>query len=145
MRAAFAVWDQRIAPVFDVTRRVHIVEAQGGRVVEELDQTLPDGMPAQRALRLAELGVDALICGAVSRSMQALIVSYGISVRAFVAGELNDVVEAWLTSRLDSPAYAMPGCRRGRRRRRSGCGAEPEERRRPCQEETGRDPGDRAR
>ncbi len=173
MKAAFAVWDRRIAPVFDVARQVHIVEAQGHRVVGELDAALPEGIPAQRVLRLAELGIDTLVCGAISRSTQALIASYGIRVWAFVAGELDDVVQAWLASRLDHPAYAMPGCQRrrrtrcgcgggsgrgrgaddgcrpgagGRRRRRSsGGGLGPAKGRSSCQAEIERDPGDRAR
>lgn len=121
MKAAFAVWDQRIAPVFDVARRVHLVEAQGGRLVQEHDETLPEGIPAQRVMRLVELGIDALVCGAVSHSLQSLIASYGIRVWPFVAGELDDVVQAWLASRLDNPTYAMPGCQR-RLRTRCGCG-----------------------
>lgn len=66
MKAAFAAWNNRIAPVFDVARRVHIVEAEAGRQIEEIQARLPDEPAAQRALRLAELGVRMLVCGAIS-------------------------------------------------------------------------------
>jgi len=142
MKAAFAVWEQRIAPVFDVTRQLHVVDVQGGRVVSEEAIALPEGAPGQRALRLAELGVDVLVCGAVSRSMLALVTAYGVRVQGFVAGDLSEVLQAWLSGRLSSPAFAMPGCRRqlrvrracgdrpgcGRGRRRAGCRSEDPER-----------------
>jgi hypothetical protein len=35
MKAAFAYWDHRIAPVFDTARRIHLVEADSGRIVAE--------------------------------------------------------------------------------------------------------------
>ena len=65
----------------------------------------------QKALRLAELGVSTLICGAISKSVNETVMSYGIRVIPFVAGELQDVVEVWLKGVLDQDCFAMPGCR----------------------------------
>ncbi len=117
MKAAFAVWDNRIAPVFDVNRQIHLVKAESGRVVSEAEASLPDDPGAGRGLRLAELGVDILVCGAISRSMQAMVTAYGIRVIPFVAGDLQEVIQGWLAGVLEKEAFAMPGCRgEGRRR-----------------------------
>ncbi len=117
MKAAFAAWDNRIAPVFDVARELHLVEAEAGQVVRETQEPLADDLPVQKALRLAELGVGTLVCGAVSRSLHEIIVAYGIRVIPFVAGDLREVIQAWLTGGLDWDAFAMPGCcGRGRHR-----------------------------
>ena len=66
-KAAFSIWEDRVAPVFDVARRVRIVEADSGRVVAAADESLPEDAPAVRARRLADLGVATLVCGAISR------------------------------------------------------------------------------
>ena len=42
MKTAFAYWDERIAPVFDTARRVHVVEAESGEIVRETEEVLVD-------------------------------------------------------------------------------------------------------
>jgi predicted Fe-Mo cluster-binding NifX family protein len=121
MKAAFAVWDSRIAPVFDVARQIHIVEAESGRIVGEAQEDLADDMPAQKARRLAELGVDTLVCGAISRPMQVMVAAYGIRVIPFVTGDLREVIRAWLSGRIEDDLFTMPGCGRRKRRRSVGC------------------------
>jgi predicted Fe-Mo cluster-binding NifX family protein len=120
MKAAFASWNNRIAPVFDVTRVVSVVEARAGRLVGEAQEVQLDGMPVNRVLRLAELGISTLVCGAVSRPLHDMVVSQGIRVIPFVAGDLNKVIRAWLSSELVGDAFAMPGCCRRRRHRFHG-------------------------
>ena len=117
MKAAFASWNNRIAPVFDVTRRVRVVESQAGKPVGAAQEVQLDGLPLTRALRLTELGVGTLICGAISRPLRDLVASQGIRVIPFVAGELDEVVQAWLSGDINGDAFSMPGCcRRGRNR-----------------------------
>jgi predicted Fe-Mo cluster-binding NifX family protein len=117
MKAAFAAWDNRIAPVFDVVRQIHLVEAEAGQVVSETQELLADDLPVQKALRLAELGIGTLVCGAISRALQEMIAANGIRIIPFVAGDLREVIQAWLTGGLDRSVFTMPGCR-GRRRQR---------------------------
>jgi hypothetical protein len=45
MKAAFAHWDDRIAPVFDVAQWIHVVEADSGRIVAETGEVLADDLP----------------------------------------------------------------------------------------------------
>jgi predicted Fe-Mo cluster-binding NifX family protein len=117
MKGAFAHWNHRIAPVFDIARRIHVAEAQSGRIVAEKEVVLADDLPLQKAMRLAELDVGTLVCGAISTSLRAIVASYGIRVIPFVAGDLAEVIQAWLRGGLDGEKFAMPGCcRRGRRR-----------------------------
>jgi predicted Fe-Mo cluster-binding NifX family protein len=121
MKAAFAVWDNRIAPVFDVVRQIHLVEAEAGQPVCETQELLADDLPVQKALRLAELGVGTLVCGAISRTLYEMVAANGIRVIPFVAGDLREVIQAWLTGGLDRSVFAMPGCwGRGRFKRMEG-------------------------
>jgi len=116
-KIAFAHWDNRIAPVFDTARQIHVVEADSGQIVSETKETLPEDPPVRKALRLVELGVGTLVCGAISRPMHGLVIAYGIQVVSFVAGDLREVIRAWLSNDLGRNAFAMPGCcGRGRNR-----------------------------
>jgi len=115
MKAAFVYWENRIAPVFDVARRACLVTAESGRCLAEVQETL-DEHPVRKVTRLVELGVDTLVCGAISRSLYEMFSDYNIRVVPFVAGELRQVIQAWLHGCLDDENFAMPGCgQRGRR------------------------------
>jgi predicted Fe-Mo cluster-binding NifX family protein len=115
MKTAFAAWNNRIAPVFDVARQIHIVKTESGRIVAETQAELTDDVPSHKALHLAELNIGTLGCGAISQPLQAMIAAYGIRVVSFVAGDLREVIEACLRGRLEKDVFAMPGCR-GRHR-----------------------------
>ena len=114
MKAAFAVWNKRIAPVFDVAREIRLVEAESGRIVRETDERLPADSGPETGRCLIELGVDTLVCGAISRFMLSLIAAYDIRVVSFVAGDLCEIIRAWLSGDFRKEAFTMPGCRGGR-------------------------------
>jgi predicted Fe-Mo cluster-binding NifX family protein len=119
MKAAFAYWENRIAPVFDTARQIRIVEVESGRIVGESLATLSEITPNARALRLTELGIGTLVCGAISGAMRNLLEAYGIQVISFVAGDIYDVIQAWLSGNIHGGPFFMPGCgRRGRHRHR---------------------------
>jgi predicted Fe-Mo cluster-binding NifX family protein len=110
VRAAFATWNDRIAPVFDVARHVRLVEVEADRVVRSDNRTLPEGHPAGRVVRLAELGTTVLVCGAISRPLELMVAAQGIQVIPFVVGDLPEVIDAWIGGRLNDERFAMPGC-----------------------------------
>lgn len=109
MRAAFAIWNQRIAPQFDAARQACIVEVETGVIVGQRLATFRTERPVIKVRRLVELGVDTLVCGAISSPVQALLAAQGIRVVPFVAGALPDVIQAWLQDGLGSGRFAMPG------------------------------------
>ncbi len=119
-RTAFSIWEKRIAPVFDVARPVHLLEAEAGRILSEWQETLPDDSPVQKALCLVELGVDTLVCGAVTKPLHSMITAYGIEVIPFVSGDLREVIQARLEGTSLGKVFAMPGCCRNGRHRMRG-------------------------
>jgi len=127
MKTAFAYWDNRIAPVFDVARMVRIMESDNGRITGELEALLEDGSPVRRSINLSQLGIATLVCGAISRPFLEMIQSNGIKVIPFIAGDLEEVIRAWLDGELTHVRFSMPGCcRRGRGIRRRTCGGREE-------------------
>ncbi len=110
MKTAFAYWDNRIAPVFDIARQIHVVETESGRIVAETEESFANDLPVKKVFRIVELGVSTLVCGAISRPLHAMAVASGIRVISFVAGDLRKVINAWLDGNLESGKFAMPGC-----------------------------------
>lgn len=118
MRIAIAVWNDRISPVFDTSSRLLLVDVEEGvekgRRIVEMGADL---FPTQRARRLAELEVNVLICGAISRVLEGFVSASGVVVIPWVSGPLEGVLRAYLTKRLSDSRWRMPGCR-GRWRNR---------------------------
>ncbi len=125
MRLAVTVWNNRIAPVFDCAGTALVMDIQDGAVADERYVPLKSGDVGQRAAFLQDAGVDVLICGAASCEAQRALHDSNIAFHAFVAGDVSEVVAAWLRNELGSnAAYSMPGCscaRRRRGRRRGRC------------------------
>ena len=80
MKVAMPVWEGRVSPVFDVSRRLLVVEAQGGVEVDRCEVPLGEESPPHRAGRLVDMGVDVLICGGVSRSLVDALNVFKIAV-----------------------------------------------------------------
>lgn len=111
-KAAFARWNNRIAPVFDVARSIQLVSIKAGQIVCQSQAGISRDILNLKAWSLAELEVETLVCGAISRPLQAMIASFGIEVIPFVAGDLQEVIQAWIDGELsENRTYAMPGCR----------------------------------
>lgn len=126
MKVALTVWDKRISPVFDVCREALVLEVESRKVVSTSAVDLNTATPLLKIERLAELGVKTLICGAISEPLQRELNSRGLMVIGFVAGDVDEVVQAFISGMLPDPALAMPGCcdrlNRFRRRRNQGHG-----------------------
>ncbi|MCU0725549.1 MAG: NifB/NifX family molybdenum-iron cluster-binding protein [Planctomycetes bacterium] len=122
MRTALTIWDGRISPVFDVCREALILDVAGGRVVSATQESLESPTPFGKVERLAALGVDTLVCGAVSEPLRRALLACGIRVHGFMAGEIHEVVRVIASGALPDPSFAMPGCRGRQMRRRGGRG-----------------------
>lgn len=120
MKVAFAVWNGRIAPVFDVSRQVIVVEIAAGREISRCQATFASDDARHKLDSLTRWGVQTLVCGALSHSYGATLATGAIKTVAFVAGEIEEVIAAFITGNLDKRTYRMPGCACAGRNR---CGA----------------------
>jgi predicted Fe-Mo cluster-binding NifX family protein len=110
IRAAFTVWNDRIAPVFDVATQALLVVSENNAVSTRDMFTLSKSSALAKIASLADLQADVLICGAISRPARSAADTFGIEVHAFIAGSVSDVVQAWFEGRLGDSCFAMPGC-----------------------------------
>jgi predicted Fe-Mo cluster-binding NifX family protein len=112
MKTAFTVWNDRIAPLFDVAGKIHLVESEAGDITAQTSICLDDPLPALKVRRLADLGVKMLVCGAISRAAQHMVTAYGIELVSYINGDLDTVIDAWRHNKLSADVLCMPGCNR---------------------------------
>ena len=122
MKLAIPIWNERVSPVSDTAARILVVDLDDGGERARNEIALTAEFPPRRVRRLVELGVDTLICGAVSNPLGTLVVSAGITLIPFVSGQVDEVLGAFMAGRLDDTGYLMPGCGGGRRRWAGRCG-----------------------
>jgi predicted Fe-Mo cluster-binding NifX family protein len=122
VRVAIPIWNERVSPVFDAARRLVLVDVEGGTEQARREEVIQECFVAQRARRLTELGVNVLICGAISRQLAAVLAASGITVIPWTAGPVEEVLVAYLNGRLPDPRWLMPGCGIRRQRHRGGRG-----------------------
>lgn len=121
MKAAFSIWEDRIAPVFDTSQFIQIVEVEKNCVLDKKNESLNEEVALQKLMRLANLQINTLICGAIARQTYLTASMHGISVIPFIAGGVDEVITAWLNGKLSVKNFAMPGCwNRGSNRKFQG-------------------------
>jgi predicted Fe-Mo cluster-binding NifX family protein len=119
VKVAIPTWELRVSPVFDVARRLLVVDLESNAEASREEMSLDETQVARRARRVAELGVDVLICGGVSKPLEAALVSAGVRVISEICGSVEDVLRAFVSGDLANGAFLMPGCCRRRQRYRA--------------------------
>jgi len=110
MKTAITIWNDRVSPVFDVAGQVLLFDTQGKKLCSEQILNLPDSFASKKVASLVEAEVQVLICGAISRDAYSAATGSGIRVYPFIAGDVREVLLAFLAGRLDEVDFAMPGC-----------------------------------
>ncbi|OPY69982.1 MAG: hypothetical protein A4E57_00860 [Syntrophorhabdaceae bacterium PtaU1.Bin034] len=75
-----------VSPVFDVARNILAVSVRDGQELGREEALLESTGPFLRAQELKSLGVDLLVCGAISRPYEIALLSKGIEVRHSLCG-----------------------------------------------------------
>ena len=109
MRLAIPVWNNKVSPVLDTANRLLVVEVQGCKEVSRFETFLGEQGFLYRCFRLHAMGVDLLICGALTRAFQENLKSNGIEVVQGVSGEAEKVLGAYLDGSLMQSDLFMPG------------------------------------
>ena len=115
MRIAVPDWQGRVSPVFDVAEQVLLVDLNEEEDSSRRAESLGSTAPHDRARRLTKLGVDVVVCGAISWLLEALLTNSGIRVIPLVCGEVEEVVRAFRDAALEEERFAMAGYCRKRR------------------------------
>jgi hypothetical protein len=100
-----------VSPVLDVAARLLLIRVERGVALSRSDHCLQSPRWDLLPGKLAELGVDTLICGAVSQPLACALNNQGVQVTSNVCGEVEEVLQAFLNGQLDQRRFRMPGCR----------------------------------
>jgi predicted Fe-Mo cluster-binding NifX family protein len=119
MRVAVPTWTGRVSPVFDVARRLLVVDINDAAEVSRNEAVIEETQLVPRTQRVTQLGVNVLICGAISMPLEAMLVAAGVRVIPHTCGMVEEVLQAFASGRLTDERFLMPGCC-GRRRRFRG-------------------------
>jgi len=120
MKTAIAAWNNRVAPVFDSAKTFIVVDCVETQIVHEQTISLPPSGGGSAADFFINAGVRRIVCGAISGESEDLLLRNGIEIYPFVAGFIEEVVDAIRKETLESRRFSMPGCACPRRRCRRG-------------------------
>ena len=116
MKIAIPVWNDYVSNVFDFAARLLLVEIENGREANRAEVPLQAQSLPERAGKLKDLGVNVLVCGAISQALANMVTASGIEMLPFVTGRVDDVLQGYLTGQLVQPQFIMPGYWTGARR-----------------------------
>ena len=121
---AIPVFKGRVSPLFDVSSNFEIIEFENCRVIKTSEISLDSSEDINRLEKLINSGIDIIICSAISKPYADYILSKDIVLIPGVIGQVDEVINAYLSDRLVIDCFAMPGYRwrakgkEGGRRRR---------------------------
>ena len=119
MKIAIPVWEDVISPVLDTASMLLVVEVEEeGSEISRFQIYLDDKDLVRRCLRIQGLGIDTLICGAISRSFLSMLEAAGINIIPEISGCPEEALEAYLHGDLFHSRFLMPGCKKARTGRR---------------------------
>jgi len=110
MIVAIPVWNRRVSPVFDVAKKVLVAEIdfESGGLVAPGVHVLN---PARPASTLTDLGVDLLVCSAISSVLEAKLWAQGVEVVSDICGSLDEIMAALAAGDADLTRFRSPGSR----------------------------------
>lgn len=100
MQVALTVWQGRISPLFDSTRKLLVAQVEGNRIITTHFEPFDSDCPVSRASKLDDLGVKILICGAISDDFAKFIEAQGIQIITFASGTVEQVLEDYLAGKF---------------------------------------------
>ena len=118
MKLAIPIWQNRISPVLDYASQMKIIDVgETGDIYGTMIVDMPSSHPAARVNVFRDLGVDVVICGAVSMPLLQLVQAEGIRIIPGIAGDAGEIQRAFLSGSAIQDRFPMPGCGRAGRRR----------------------------
>ena len=120
MKVAVPIWKDRISPVFDTAGTLLVVDFENGLEISRYRIEMRNESLSYRVKKLKDSEADAMLCGAISRSLFDMLTAAGVEVTPFLSGNVESLLRAFIEDRLADGRYLMPGCCGWRRQKRTG-------------------------
>ena len=99
--------------MFDTCVRLLLIRIEHRRDLERSELHIETLSASERVAALKRAGVTTLICAGISNVLHTMLESAGIRVTSGIIGQVEEVIAAFMSNRLDDPRFFMPG--RGKR------------------------------
>lgn len=109
MKIAIPIWEDKVSPVLDTASRLLIVELEDKKEASRFETYLAEQDLSRRCFRIQGLGIDILICGAISRPFSRMLGASGINIIPGISGHPEDVLNAYLRGKLFDSKFLLPG------------------------------------
>jgi predicted Fe-Mo cluster-binding NifX family protein len=116
---AVPIFRARVSPRFDYAPAMLLATVEDGRIVAQETTQVNERNPLALINWLCRQGVQAVICGGLSRFSMRMLMDRGVQVFPWVSGDVDDALRLFLDHRLQAGLMIGPGGR-GRRCRRRG-------------------------
>jgi len=109
IRIAIPIFHDRVSPVLDSCTRLLIINFEGKIEVERREIPFDIYSRSERFEILKNLSPDVIICCGISEVLDKMLQSAGIRLISGIAGDVEQVAEAFLRNRIDDSCFRMPG------------------------------------
>lgn len=107
MKITIPVYENRIAPSFDYSQRALLLTLEGSKEIKREEILLKGLNSLQKVIRLSDLGVEVLICGAVSAFAMRMLVNNRISVIPWINGEVERIIKLYIQGQFNGQRFRM--------------------------------------
>ena len=116
MKVALLNAQSRVSPVFETTSTWLLINATPAESNICSTHHFNTQNEADMVNELLKEKIEMIICGALPYYLEKLLINRGCEVFAFIAGDIDEVIEALHLNILDKPEFKMPGCKKRRKR-----------------------------
>lgn len=109
-RIAIGIWRGCVSTTLDFASSLLLIDMAEGKTGAREEICIKSAPPQSIAMRLEQMGVGVVICGAISRWLTQNLEMRGIRVIPFVTGDAEEVFQAFANGTLDNRKFLMAGC-----------------------------------
>ncbi len=109
MKIAISSSGDTIAATFDFVDEVVVFECFNGKTTDKQRFNLKSKFVFMRTTELKDLGINVLICGAISNHAVFMLQHNGIEVVNGMTGEIDTIIYEFLHDNINQPRYHLPG------------------------------------
>jgi predicted Fe-Mo cluster-binding NifX family protein len=115
MKVALLTAQSRVSPVFETTCNWLVINANKNGCSISATYDFNQQSEVEMVNELLAKDIQLLVCGAIPYYLEKLLIDQGCEVLSFIAGDIEEVIQALGCDLLDSPKFKMPGCKKRKR------------------------------
>lgn len=108
-RIAIPVFMDRVSPVLDTCTKIILVEFDQNHEICRTTIGVTGTTPFERVSFFKMVGVQTIICSALSDSFHRMLRDAKIDVVCGVAGDAEEIIKAYISDSLHQKKFQMPG------------------------------------